>query len=144
MAAFLEFCYMAGRAYLTDTTLAHMDAARLQFHQHFAIFRASGVRHDGLSLPRRHSLDHCLKNTSAIARHLVDRARRSRKPNTSRLSRSPGGARTTMTPSDRCSLPICETRSSRLLGLTAALEALQLAMSGSDPESDNPFVDSEA
>ena len=58
MAAFLEFCYLAHRAYLTDTTLRRMEDARQQFHQYRTIFQTSGVRPDGFSLPRQHSLDH--------------------------------------------------------------------------------------
>ncbi|KAI1782777.1 hypothetical protein LXA43DRAFT_1137866, partial [Ganoderma leucocontextum] len=62
MAAFLEFCYLARRAYLTDTTLRQMDDARQRFHQYRTIFQTSGVRPDGFSLPRQHSLDHYLQH----------------------------------------------------------------------------------
>ena len=58
MAAFLEFCYLARRAYLTDTTLAQMDAAWLHFHQYRVIFQMSGVRPDGFSLPCQHSINY--------------------------------------------------------------------------------------
>ena len=63
IAAFLECCYLARRAYLTDTTLVQMEAAQLRFHQHCVIFQTSGVRPDGFSLPRQHSLDHCPQHT---------------------------------------------------------------------------------
>ncbi|KAI1790338.1 hypothetical protein LXA43DRAFT_1083303 [Ganoderma leucocontextum] len=62
MAAFLEFCYLARRAYLTDATLRKMDDARHRFHQHRTIFQTSGVRPDGFSLPRQHSLDHYVQH----------------------------------------------------------------------------------
>ncbi len=35
-----------------------MEEARQQFHTHRVIFQTSGVRPDGFSLPRQHSLDH--------------------------------------------------------------------------------------
>ena len=58
MAAFLEFCYLAHWAYLTDTTLRRMEDTRQQFHQYRTIFQTSGVHPDGFSLPCQHSLDH--------------------------------------------------------------------------------------
>ena len=54
MAAFLEFCYLARRAYITETTLRQMDEARRCFNQYRTIFQTSGVRPDGFSLPRQH------------------------------------------------------------------------------------------
>ena len=62
MAAFLEFCYLAQRAYLTDSTLRQMNHARQRFHQYRTVFQTSGVRPDGFSLPRQHSLDHYLQH----------------------------------------------------------------------------------
>ncbi|KAI0324376.1 hypothetical protein GY45DRAFT_1262927 [Cubamyces sp. BRFM 1775] len=62
IASFLEFCYIARRSHLTETTLAQMDAARRDFHRHRVVFIESGVRPDGFSLPRQHSLDHYLQH----------------------------------------------------------------------------------
>ena len=62
MAAFLEFCYLACWAYLTDTTLHQMEDAQQQFHQYHIIFQTSGVHPDGFSLPHQHSLDHYLQH----------------------------------------------------------------------------------
>ncbi|KAI0647706.1 hypothetical protein C8Q79DRAFT_906496 [Trametes meyenii] len=62
LAVFLEFCYLARRSHLTDTTLSQMDDARQRFNKHRQIFKSSGVRPDGFSLPRQHSLEHYLQH----------------------------------------------------------------------------------
>ncbi|KAJ8495314.1 hypothetical protein ONZ51_g1758 [Trametes cubensis] len=62
MSSFLEFCYIARRSYLTESLLARMEQARRDFHHHRVIFQDSGVRPDGFSLPRQHSLDHYLQH----------------------------------------------------------------------------------
>jgi hypothetical protein len=56
--AFLEFCYIA-RSNVHDTmTLKAMADALERFHEHRQIFQETGVRPDGFSLPRQHSLVH--------------------------------------------------------------------------------------
>ncbi|PIL30262.1 hypothetical protein GSI_07440 [Ganoderma sinense ZZ0214-1] len=62
IAAYLEFCYLAQRPYLTDSTLVKMEEARKRFHTYREIFRTSGIRLDGFSLPRQHSLDHYIQH----------------------------------------------------------------------------------
>ena len=56
--AFLDFCYIARKNVLTEDSLNALDAALEKFHRFREIFRISGVRPDGFSLPRQHSLKH--------------------------------------------------------------------------------------
>lgn len=58
LGAFTEFCYLARRNVLTETSLAEMDDALQCFHRYRTIFQTTGVRPDGFSLPRQHSLVH--------------------------------------------------------------------------------------
>ncbi|KAI0671174.1 hypothetical protein C8Q78DRAFT_1069813 [Trametes maxima] len=62
LSDFLEFCYFARRSHLTDSTLAQMDAARQRFNMHRQIFKATGIRPDGFSLPRQHSIEHYIQH----------------------------------------------------------------------------------
>jgi len=55
---FLDFCYIARQNVLTDDSLNALDTALERFHPYREIFRVSGVRPDGFSLPRQHSLKH--------------------------------------------------------------------------------------
>lgn len=56
--AFLDFCYIARQNVLSEASLDALDVALGRFHHYREIFRASGVRPDGFSLPRQHSLKH--------------------------------------------------------------------------------------
>ncbi|KAF8488764.1 hypothetical protein F5888DRAFT_1796301 [Russula emetica] len=56
--AFLEFCYIARSNVHDTTTLRAMAEALKMFHEHRKIFQECGVRPDGFSLPRQHSLVH--------------------------------------------------------------------------------------
>jgi hypothetical protein len=56
--AFLDFCYIARQNVLTEDSLNALDTALERFHHYREIFRVSGVRADGFSLPRQHSLKH--------------------------------------------------------------------------------------
>jgi hypothetical protein len=56
--AFLEFCYIARRSALTEADLNGLQDALTRFHEHRQIFETAGVRPDGISLPRQHSLVH--------------------------------------------------------------------------------------
>jgi hypothetical protein len=56
--AFLEFCYIARRNVLTDTSLNQLRDAVDRFHHYRIIFQTTGVRPDGFSLPRQHSISH--------------------------------------------------------------------------------------
>jgi hypothetical protein len=60
--AFLDFCYIARQNILTENSLNLLDAALERFHHYREIFRVSGVRPDGLSLPRQHALSHYSRN----------------------------------------------------------------------------------
>lgn len=56
--AFLDFCYVARQNVITEHSLNTLNTALERFHHHREIFRTSGVREDGFSLPRQHSLKH--------------------------------------------------------------------------------------
>lgn len=58
LSAFLDACYLARRADITESTLTAFKRALNEFYTHREIFRRSGVRPDGFSLPRQHSLSH--------------------------------------------------------------------------------------
>jgi hypothetical protein len=58
LSAFLDACYLARRADITETTLTAFKTALNKFYTHREIFRQSGVRPVGFSLPRQHSLSH--------------------------------------------------------------------------------------
>ena len=56
--AFLDFCYIAHQNVITECCLNALDTALGRFHHYREIFRTSGVRATGFSLPRQHSLKH--------------------------------------------------------------------------------------
>lgn len=56
--AFLEFCYLVHRDIHTEDSLAQVQDALACFHKYRIIFESTGVRPDGVSLPRQHSLMH--------------------------------------------------------------------------------------
>ena len=58
ISAFTEFCYLVRRSVITEDTLVAIDQALADFHREREIFRTVGVRPDGFSLPRQHSLKH--------------------------------------------------------------------------------------
>ncbi|KAF8951994.1 hypothetical protein BDZ97DRAFT_1931423 [Flammula alnicola] len=58
IAAFLDFCYLARRSDFDKVTLNSLDEALHRFHTYRKVFRSSGVRESGFSLPRQHSLVH--------------------------------------------------------------------------------------
>jgi hypothetical protein len=55
---FLDFCYIARQNVLTEDSLNVLDTTLERFHHYREIFRISGVRPDGFSLPRQHALKH--------------------------------------------------------------------------------------
>ncbi|KAJ2917661.1 hypothetical protein MD484_g2813, partial [Candolleomyces efflorescens] len=61
-AAFLDFCYLVRRNDIDTNTLTKIQSALQNFHLHREVFRRSGVREDGFSLPRQHSLVHYCNN----------------------------------------------------------------------------------
>ncbi|KAI0287323.1 hypothetical protein BC826DRAFT_917322, partial [Russula brevipes] len=56
--AFLEFCYLVRRNVQTEDTVAQVEDAIERFHRYRIIFQTTGVRHNGFSLPRQHSIAH--------------------------------------------------------------------------------------
>ncbi|KAI0357042.1 hypothetical protein OH77DRAFT_1531956 [Trametes cingulata] len=58
LAAFLDFCYLARLSSHDSATLRAMDDALSRFHALRHIFEDVGIRPDGFSLPRQHSLVH--------------------------------------------------------------------------------------
>ncbi|KAI9067436.1 hypothetical protein FKP32DRAFT_1672995 [Trametes sanguinea] len=58
LSAFLEFCYLVRRNVITTQTLLQIEDALARFHRDRIIFEEAGVRLDGISLPRQHSLIH--------------------------------------------------------------------------------------
>lgn len=56
--AFLEFCYIVRQDIITEDTLEKLSDALQRFHQYRKIFQDTGVRLNGFSLPRQHSLSH--------------------------------------------------------------------------------------
>ncbi|KAI0704508.1 hypothetical protein C8T65DRAFT_709094 [Cerioporus squamosus] len=58
IAAFLEACYIARRDTIDDQDIARFREARTRFYHYRKVFQETGVRVDGFSLPRQHSLDH--------------------------------------------------------------------------------------
>jgi hypothetical protein len=64
--AFLEFCYITRRNVQDTSSLKELDDALSRFHQYRVIFQDTGVRPNGFSLPRQHSLVHYLRNIRAF------------------------------------------------------------------------------
>jgi len=58
LITFLDFCYITRQNILTEDSLSTLDTALQRFHHYREIFQTSGVRPDGFSLPRQHSLKH--------------------------------------------------------------------------------------
>ncbi|KAF5365298.1 hypothetical protein D9758_005472 [Tetrapyrgos nigripes] len=58
IADFLEFCYLVRQSVISEDTVTAIENAVARFHQSREIFRTTGVRPDGFSLPRQHSLVH--------------------------------------------------------------------------------------
>lgn len=56
--AFLDFCYLARRNIITDKGLEEMQDALNRFRHFREIFVLTGVRPNGFSLPRQHSIFH--------------------------------------------------------------------------------------
>lgn len=58
--AFLEFCYIARQDVHDEQSLNYLSDAITRFHQYREIFVTTGIRPDGFSLPRQHSMVHYL------------------------------------------------------------------------------------
>ena len=57
-SAFLDFCYIVRQSVLTESDLDQLEDALTRFHKYRTIFETAGVRPNGISLPRQHSLVH--------------------------------------------------------------------------------------
>jgi len=79
--AFLEFCYIVRRSALTEGDLNELQDALTRFHEHRQIFETAGVRPEGISLPRQHSLVHYAALIRLLG-HQMDYAHQSPNPNT--------------------------------------------------------------
>jgi hypothetical protein len=64
--AFLEFCYIARRNVVDTKALTELEDALARFHQYRTAFQELGVRPDGCSLPRQHSLTHYISLIKAF------------------------------------------------------------------------------
>ncbi|KII88928.1 hypothetical protein PLICRDRAFT_698078 [Plicaturopsis crispa FD-325 SS-3] len=62
LSAFLDFCYIARRNAIDTTALAEMEDALSRFHRYREVFIRVGVRPQGISLPRQHSLKHYIRS----------------------------------------------------------------------------------
>ncbi|EMD32329.1 hypothetical protein CERSUDRAFT_161695 [Gelatoporia subvermispora B] len=62
IAAFLEFCYLVRRSTHTEKTLQQLEDTLQQFHEYREVFRETGVRPAGFSLPRQHSMQHYIQH----------------------------------------------------------------------------------
>ena len=58
--AFLEFSYIACQNIHNEKTINDLQNALARFHHYRSIFQTSGVRQEGFSLPRQHSMVHYL------------------------------------------------------------------------------------
>lgn len=58
ISSFVDVCYLARRSDITESTLRLFDASLAKFYDAREAFRAHGVRPEGFSLPRQHSLSH--------------------------------------------------------------------------------------
>lgn len=58
LASFLQFCYIARRPRFSPQELQQLEDELDSFHRYREVFRDTGVRLKGFSLPRQHSLVH--------------------------------------------------------------------------------------
>ncbi|KAF5378904.1 hypothetical protein D9615_006850 [Tricholomella constricta] len=58
VAALIDLCYLVRRSTIDEDTVTEIEAALARFHHYREVFRNTGVRADGFSLPRQHSLSH--------------------------------------------------------------------------------------
>jgi len=56
--AFLDFCYIARHDIITERTLVDLEDALARFHEYRVVFQDEGIRRQGFSLPRQHSMNH--------------------------------------------------------------------------------------
>lgn len=56
--AFMDFCYLVRRPIINEDDIEKIEEAIARFHRYREVFRATGVRNKGFSLPRQHSMVH--------------------------------------------------------------------------------------
>ncbi|KAF7288608.1 C2H2-type domain-containing protein [Mycena indigotica] len=56
LSTFLDFCYLVRRRDFDEATLQEINATVYKYHGQREVFRTAGVRPDGFSLPRQHSM----------------------------------------------------------------------------------------
>ncbi|KAH9919578.1 hypothetical protein B0H21DRAFT_895497 [Amylocystis lapponica] len=61
-SASMEFCYLVRRSFITEQTLHEISGALDRFRHYRKVFEITGVRAEGFSLPRQHSLDHYVQH----------------------------------------------------------------------------------
>ncbi|KAH9939568.1 hypothetical protein B0H21DRAFT_812581 [Amylocystis lapponica] len=61
-SVFMEFCYLVRRSFITEQTLHEISGALDRFWHYHKVFEITGVRAEGFSLPRQHSLDHYVQH----------------------------------------------------------------------------------
>lgn len=58
LSAFLDFCYLVRRNVIDEGVLCQIEDALARFHEGREVFKRTGIRVDGFSLPRQHALKH--------------------------------------------------------------------------------------
>jgi hypothetical protein len=58
VSALIDFCYLDRCNVIGETALAQIQSLLDRFYRHREIFRDTGIRPDGFSLPQQHSLRH--------------------------------------------------------------------------------------
>jgi hypothetical protein len=58
LRAFLDFCYIVRRNAIDEPAIKEVEDAIARFHHYRQVFVDAGVRADGISLPRQHSIIH--------------------------------------------------------------------------------------
>jgi len=55
---FMEFCYLVRREALDENDISKIELMISRYHEERSIFQLEGIRPDGFSLPRQHSIVH--------------------------------------------------------------------------------------
>ena len=61
-STYLDFCYIARKSTLMEDNLDALNTALQRFHHYRVVFLETGVRLEGFSLPRQHTLVHYRKH----------------------------------------------------------------------------------
>lgn len=66
LAAFLDFCYLVRRPSINQDQLHTIQEALDRFHRYREVFKTTGVREKGFSLPRQHAMMHYIAHIIAF------------------------------------------------------------------------------